>query len=508
MRIPAETRTATPPKQDELDIQSRYRLIEALSAAERKSRQRVEKLQEVVFETDAEGRLLFLNKAWETLLGRPLETSLGQTLTSFVWQEDRTRLARCFSCENFDHCVTEGSHENNIAAPRPLPTNGPCGHPGPLNDGEIRFTHANGSPIWVSLSSIRIDKNLRLGVLHDLMERKQAESAIQRANEKLELRISERTAELRAANARLLQQIQEQRRMEQELHLAHKLEAVGQLAAGIAHEINTPMQFIGDNVHFLREAFDDLLGLVEHYALLKDAVRKDSNRPDRLAALTAAEENADLDYLKQHAPRAIERTLDGISRVCSIVSAMKVFSHPQNDKAPVDINAAIATTLTVVRNEYKYVAEVDTAFGDLPLVSCHGGDMNQVFLNLIVNAAHAIESSPQEDEGLGHIRIQTWHKDGQAVITVSDTGGGIAEAIRHRIFDPFFTTKAVGRGTGQGLSLARAIVVDKHGGSLSFDTETGHGTTFFVRIPIDGIPAHARLGTENLKVLNRSASNA
>ncbi len=279
--------------------------------------------------------------------------------------------------------------------------------------------------------------------------------------------------------------------MEQELQLAHKLEAVGQLAAGIAHEINTPMQFIGDNVHFLREAFDDLLVLIEHYATLKDAVRKGGDYPAMLVAIEAAEESADLDYLQEHAPRAIERTLDGISRVCSIVSAMKVFSHPHNDKAPIDINAAIQTTLTVVRNEYKYVAEVDTEFGNLPLVPCHGGDMNQVFLNLIVNAAHAIETGQKDGDGLGRIHIQTWREDGLAVIAVSDTGDGIPEAIRHRIFDPFFTTKEVGRGTGQGLSLVRTIVVDKHGGALNFETEAGRGTTFFVRIPIDGMPASA-----------------
>ncbi len=483
-------------EQGELEIQSRYRLIEALSASERKSRQRVEKLQEVVFETDAQGRLLFLNKAWETLLGHPLEASLGQPLTAFVWEEDRAQLAHCFSCEHFERCLQSNSGEEHEGAPSPLTHDDAekCTHPGPLNDGEIRFTHADGSPIWVSLSSIRIDKNLRLGILHDLMERKQAESAIQRANDKLEVRIGERTAELREANAQLVQQMQERQRMEQELQLAHKLEAVGQLAAGVAHEINTPMQFIGDNVHFLREAFDDLLVLIEHYATLKTEVQKGDDSPALLAAIEEAEENADLNYLKAHAPRAIERTLDGIARVCSIVSAMKVFSHPHNDKAPIDINAAIQTTLTVVRNEYKYVAEVETEFGDLPLVSCHGGDMNQVFLNLIVNAAHAIETVQQGGESLGRIRIQTWCEDGLAVIAISDTGCGIPEPIQHRIFDPFFTTKEVGRGTGQGLSLVRAIVVDKHAGSLNFDTEAGRGTTFFVRIPIDAesIPREER----------------
>ncbi len=493
----ADTQAEGLQEQSELEIQSRYRLIEALSTAERKSRQRVEKLQEVVFETDAQGRLLFLNNAWELLLGHPVEASLGKPLSTFVWEEDRAQLAHCFTCESFEHCLAENSCEESEGTTHPPPHNDAeqCIHPGPLNDGEIRFTHADGTPVWVGLSSIRIDKNLRLGVLHDLMERKQAESTIQRANEKLEVRISERTAELREANEQLVQQMQERQRMEQELQLAHKLEAVGQLAAGIAHEINTPMQFIGDNVHFLREAFDDLLGLIEHYATLKDAVQKDSDDPALLAAIEAAEESADLDYLREHAPRAIERTLDGISRVCSIVSAMKVFSHPHNDKAPIDINAAIQTTLTVVRNEYKYVAEVDTEFGDLPLVPCHGGDMNQVFLNLIVNAAHAIETVQESGDDLGHIRTRTSYEDGLVVIAVSDTGCGIPEAIQHRIFDPFFTTKEVGRGTGQGLSMVRTIVVDKHGGTLNFETEADHGTTFFIRIPIDGRPASAEVAS-------------
>ncbi len=202
MHIPADTPAKGLREQDELDIQSRYRLIEALSAAERKSRQRVEKLQEVVFETDAQGNLLFLNNAWEMLLGHPVEASLGKPLAAFVWEEDRTQLAHCFTCEKLEHCLEKNSDEEGGAMIPPLSHDDAeqCMRTGPLNDGEIRFAHANGTPVWVNLSSTYIDQNLRLGVLHDLMERKQAESAIQLANDKLEVRISERTAELREAN--------------------------------------------------------------------------------------------------------------------------------------------------------------------------------------------------------------------------------------------------------------------------------------------------------------------
>jgi len=272
-------------------------------------------------------------------------------------------------------------------------------------------------------------------------------------------------------------------RLEQELRMAQKLEAVGQLAAGIAHEINTPIQFVGDSLGFLRTAFDDLDGLLVAY---RNAFSEEAAGPDtaaRRARLARAEEDADLSYLNERVPAAFERTLDGIERVASIVRAMKEFSHPRTEQEPADLNRALATTLVVARNEYKYVADVETEFGDLPLVLCSLSDLNQVFLNLIVNAAHAIEEAQSATSENGWIRIRT-ERDGDTVsISVGDSGPGISDAIRSRIFDPFFTTKGVGRGTGQGLTIARAIV-EKHGGTLGFETALGSGTTFTVRLPI------------------------
>ncbi len=273
-------------------------------------------------------------------------------------------------------------------------------------------------------------------------------------------------------------------RMELELRMAQKLEAVGQLAAGIAHEINTPIQFVGDSVHFLSDAFEDLQRLLGEY---RDACAPATTGPAGQALrarLEEAEETADLEYLRERVPGAFERTLEGVERVASIVRAMKEFAHPQTEQAPADLNRALTTTLTVARNEYKYVAEVETELAQLPVV-CNLSDLNQVFLNLIVNAAHAIEDARADPTEQGTIRIRTTRDGDTAVISIADSGGGIPPEIRSRIFDPFFTTKAVGRGSGQGLAIARAIV-DKHAGTLELDTELGAGTTFTVRLPIAG----------------------
>jgi two-component system, NtrC family, sensor kinase len=203
-----------------------------------------------------------------------------------------------------------------------------------------------------------------------------------------------------------------------------------------------------------------------------------------IAAVRAAEEVADLDYLRERVPGAFERATDGVQRVATIVRAMREFAHPPTtDKMPFDINQALRSTLVVASNEYKYIAEVQTEFGDLPPVMCDGGDINQVFLNLVVNAAHAIEDVTAEGER-GTILLRTTAEDDHVRISVSDTGPGIPSAVAGRIYDPFFTTKDVGRGTGQGLAIARRIVVERHGGTLSFETEQGLGTTFHVRLPV------------------------
>jgi signal transduction histidine kinase len=199
-----------------------------------------------------------------------------------------------------------------------------------------------------------------------------------------------------------------------------------------------------------------------------------------------AEKAADLDYIMQNLPLALESSIEGLKRIATIVRSMKEFAHPdQAQKTFADLNQAIRSTLVIAHNEYKYVAELGTEFGDLPPVECYLGEINQVVLNLLVNAAHAISDVVKDTGGLGKLTVRTW-LDGDGIeISIGDTGTGIPEEARENIFDPFFTTKEVGKGTGQGLAIARSVIVNKHGGTLRFETECGKGTTFFVRLPIE-----------------------
>jgi PAS domain S-box-containing protein len=270
---------------------------------------------------------------------------------------------------------------------------------------------------------------------------------------------------------------------------AQKLESVGQLAAGIAHEINTPIQYIGDNVRFLKDAFEGLDGLLKNYErLLLACTEKDSAR-EAVAEVVAQAQRVDAEYLREEIPKALEQSLDGVARVSGLVGAMKEFSHPgTKEKIPLNLNQAIDCTITVARNEWKYVADMETEFEpSLPLISCHPGEFNQVILNLIVNAAHAISDVVQSGVAeKGKIRIATRSFPDWIEIRIEDTGSGIPEKVRGRVFDPFFTTKEIGKGTGQGLAIARSVIVDKHAGSIEFETEEGKGTTFIVRLPRDG----------------------
>jgi len=275
--------------------------------------------------------------------------------------------------------------------------------------------------------------------------------------------------------------------LSQQLRQAQKLEAIGQLAAGIAHEINTPIQYVGDNTRFLQESWPAFQKLVAIAREMRKEARQGPISPQTLEQFDALSKAADFEYLQTEIPRAIEQSLDGTQRVGKIVRAMKEFSHPgSEEKRSIDINKAIETTITVARNEWKYVAEVETHFDlDLPLVPCHAGEFNQVILNLLINAAQAIAQSVADgSQGKGKIVVCTTRDEDWAEISISDTGAGIPEAVRSRVFEPFFTTKAVGKGTGQGLALAHTAIVRRHGGKIWFDSEVGKGTTFYIRMPL------------------------
>jgi PAS domain S-box-containing protein len=277
---------------------------------------------------------------------------------------------------------------------------------------------------------------------------------------------------------------------DQEIQLRHlqKMESIGQLAAGIAHEINTPTQYVADNTHFLKEAFDDLETAVESYDRLLEAARQGSVSADLIAEVDAAKEEADLEYIADETPKALEQALEGLQKISIIVSAMKEFSHPGgDDKELVDINGLINNTLTVSRNEWKYVAKMETELDpSLPMIPGFKSKLSQVFLNLIVNAAHAIAGvGGEESSHEGIIKITTKQVGGNAEVRISDNGPGVPEELKIRIFDPFFTTKEVGKGTGQGLSIAHSVVVDKHSGSLDLEQEPGTGATFIIRLPLE-----------------------
>ena len=301
----------------------------------------------------------------------------------------------------------------------------------------------------------------------------------------------EQERERRLLQEQLVTEMQERERIAIELRLAQKLESVGRLAAGIAHEINTPIQYIGDSVLFLESAYEALEAIRSAYLTALEQLGRAPAGAAIWADVQAAEEALDLPFLRQEIPRAFERSKDGVERVAAIVRAMKEFAHPDSaEQNPADLNRALDTTLLVAHNEYKYCAQVETRLGELPEVICNIGELNQVFLNLIVNAAHTISESGK-DAHSGRITITTAVVAEHVEIAVADNGCGIPAENVDKIFDPFFTTKPVGRGTGQGLAIARAIVVEKHGGSIDVHTEVGRGTRFVLRLPVAGRLASA-----------------
>jgi two-component system NtrC family sensor kinase len=311
---------------------------------------------------------------------------------------------------------------------------------------------------------------------HALTTKWRLQRAVRSHVGELEASVQARTAQLEAANRRLAQELAWRDRVETDIRVSQRLEAVGQLAAGIAHEINNPLQYVGDHLEFVSESTVDLLGLVGRIEAYVAALGAHADGARHVFAST------DVSYMRRELPGALGAIQDGIARITSIVRAMKELSHPGTRDARVaDINRAIESALEVSASSYRTVADLEKDLAPLPPVTCFIAELGQVFLNLIVNAAQAMEGPHR-----GVLRVRSTVEGDHVAISVSDTGAGIPADIQQRIFDPFFTTKEIGRGTGQGLAIARAIVVDRHGGSLSFDTAPDRGTTFVIRLPIAG----------------------
>ncbi|MEO7733965.1 MAG: ATP-binding protein, partial [Kofleriaceae bacterium] len=262
--------------------------------------------------------------------------------------------------------------------------------------------------------------------------------------------------------------VTKQVQLESEFQQSQKLESVGRLAAGVAHEINTPVQFVTDSVQFIRDSVLELIAVLEKHRSSTQAVLTGQPSIELARQAVAAELDADLTYLSEQTPKALMRAIDGLSRIAAIVRSMKVFAHPdRKEKAFTDLNESIRSTLTIAHSEYKYVADLDADLAELPSVACYAGELSQVVLNLLVNASHTIGEATTGSERRGRITLSTRRDGDNVVIAIGDTGTGIPAEIRDRIFDPFFTTKDVGKGTGQGLSHARAVIVDRHQGTLT-----------------------------------------
>jgi signal transduction histidine kinase len=279
--------------------------------------------------------------------------------------------------------------------------------------------------------------------------------------------------------------ITERKQMEVELGQARKLESVGQLAAGIAHEVNTPAQFVSNNISFFRESMEDVMRLIDSYESIVTIAQERALASGEVTELEQLRDEVDWVYLKEEIPKAILQSQDGVDRISKIVRAMKEFSHPgKREKIPKNLNEIIDTTVIIARNEWKYVAELQLELlEDLPQVNCLVDEMGQVFLNIIVNAAHAIDDN-SNGNGKGLIKISSTVQDEWVEIRIEDNGGGISASVREHIFDPFFTTKEIGKGTGQGLTIAYDVVTAKHNGKLYCETEEGVGTSFIVRLPL------------------------
>jgi signal transduction histidine kinase len=346
-------------------------------------------------------------------------------------------------------------------------------------EGEALFPSLGNGGRWLYFTAAPLcnAEGQRIGAietLQDVTERQRAEEELRQYQNHLEEIVADRTSQLAEANTKLEKDRQELELLlskvedaQQQLLQSEKMAAIGQLAAGVAHEINNPVGFVNSNLGTLKAYVTQLLNIISAY---------EGGTPDDI---TTARKAADIEFLREDLPSLVAESQEGLNRVTKIVKDLKDFSHVDHAEAhqACDLNAGLESTLNVVWNELKYKAEVIRELGDIPPVNCVPAQINQVFMNLLVNAAQAIEQQ-------GKIFVRSGMENQHVWFEIEDTGTGMSEEVRNRIFEPFFTTKPVGKGTGLGLSISYDIIVKKHGGRMDVTSTLGKGTCFRIWLPL------------------------
>ncbi len=443
--------------QNELHTQIQYRLIEKLTESERRYRELVESLREIVFECDRQSHLTFINKAWTEVLGYAVEDSKGRKLEDFIDQSDTA--AWQSALQQQEDCTLE-----------------------------LRFTDRQGRMLWLELS-IRFGSLDRLsGSLIDITERKRAATSLKQTNEELEIRVQERTNELVQTNHELTSTLQQLKKAQIQLIQQEKMSGLGQLVAGIAHEINNPVNFIHGNIGYIQDYVKDLLGLVYYYQ---------EYYPEPVSEIQAETQRIDLDFLQTDLLKILDSIKTGGSRIHEIVKSLRRFaSLAEAELKFVDIHHGLDSALTILNHRLK--AHPDRAeiqivkhYGDLPPIECYASLLNQVFINVLANAIDALEPFSKKrlfgngSLDVSQITIRTaLLNDARVQIEISDNGAGIPFELQERIFEPFFTTKSVGKGTGMGMSISYQIVTERHNGRLKCFSSPEEGTTFLIQIPV------------------------
>ena len=459
-----------PDTTNELNTQIQYRLIEKLTASERRYRERVENLREIVFECDRAGRVIFVNRAWTDTLGHQISKTIGQSLAGFIDKRDverwQTILRQQTDCQTFDKTKHLSDDKINCHL-------------------ELRFPHQTGSIFWLELAIQFNQEEILSGSLINVTERKQAEAILQQANEELESRVQQRTAELSQANQALTTTLAELRSTQGQLIQTERMSSLGQLVAGVAHEINNPVSFVYGNLQPARNYAQNILMAL---ALYQDRY------PTPSPQIADTLEELDIEFIRADFPKLLRSMEIGTQRIKAIVSSLRNFSRlDESDFKTVDIHEGLENTLLILNHRLKAnlphePISVSKNYGELPLVQCFPSQLNQVFMNLLSNAIDAIESNAgggkRPSAPPPTVTIQTETMGDSVVITIADNGTGIPSDILPRVFDPFFTTKPIGKGTGLGLSISHQIITEKHSGTLTCQSVGNEGTAFTIQIPL------------------------